>query len=484
MLNRRFHVRMMLTIVLLTLSDVLGLFFCVKDVIKSGPSMSILFGNEFALLFVCLASIIVRYILNTGDHQRGAAWEHRSIFLFYFEFIVDLLKLIIYSSFFGIVVTYYGVPLHIIRDLYMTVRSFIVRVRDIIRYRQATTNMNERYPEATPEELSATDHVCIICREEMLTARKLPCGHLFHFRCLRSWLERQQACPTCRRPILENSIGDTGNVPIENLHPPLENARGVPVEDELHNEQQQQAQRRRMVWRNGRWIHENEQTPQPLEGHRLVEENGEDEQQGERPALIFPHIPPASPFPPASPIATMGHIPGTVIPNPFGTIPIILIPPEQIAVVRPPRQVPPRPTARTPDPVGNAQRVPNRPHSASPLFSPASDDLESKELPIYKLTSDQLDQPILLEPLGGSSGFPATLEHTDQVLTSNVGTSANIRHPNNVIEPTDEIVLSRRKIKTRLKKELELLTKLQSDVATLTERIIIAIDKIEQDDAT
>lgn len=29
-------------------------------------------------------------------------------------------------------------------------------------------------------------------------ARKLPCGHLFHNSCLRSWLEQDTSCPTCR----------------------------------------------------------------------------------------------------------------------------------------------------------------------------------------------------------------------------------------------------------------------------------------------
>ena len=29
-----------------------------------------------------------------------------------------------------------------------------------------------------------------------MTPKKLPCGHIFHFQCLRSWLERQQSCPT------------------------------------------------------------------------------------------------------------------------------------------------------------------------------------------------------------------------------------------------------------------------------------------------
>ena len=29
-----------------------------------------------------------------------------------------------------------------------------------------------------------------------LTPKKLPCAHIFHFRCLKTWLERQQSCPT------------------------------------------------------------------------------------------------------------------------------------------------------------------------------------------------------------------------------------------------------------------------------------------------
>ena len=65
--------------------------------------------------------------------------------------------------------------------------------------------MNTLYPDATAEELAAADNVCIICREEMLAtaaSKKLPCNHIFHTRCLRSWFQRQQTCPTCRLNIL------------------------------------------------------------------------------------------------------------------------------------------------------------------------------------------------------------------------------------------------------------------------------------------
>lgn len=138
---------------------------------------------------------------------------------------------------------FYGMPIHIIRDVAMTIRSFYKRINDFIRYRQATRDMNARYADATADEISRED-VCIICREDMIpwrsqgedTARqpdaarnntvgrspmderlrpkKLPCGHILHFACLRSWLERQQNCPTCRAPVL--GIANVGSVSNQN----------------------------------------------------------------------------------------------------------------------------------------------------------------------------------------------------------------------------------------------------------------------------
>ncbi len=59
------------------------------------------------------------------------------------------------------------------------------------------------YPDATVEELASANNVCIICREEMAErCKKLPCNHIFHVACLRSWFQRQQTCPTCRMDVL------------------------------------------------------------------------------------------------------------------------------------------------------------------------------------------------------------------------------------------------------------------------------------------
>lgn len=71
--------------------------------------------------------------------------------------------------------------------------------------RRAIRNMNAFYPNATAQDIENSDNVCIICRENMLgngSCKKLPCNHIFHISCLRSWFQRQQTCPTCRMDVL------------------------------------------------------------------------------------------------------------------------------------------------------------------------------------------------------------------------------------------------------------------------------------------
>lgn len=127
--------------------------------------------------------------------------------------VKDMIKLGIYVAFFFMLLTFYGLPIHIMRDLFMTSRDFVKRLGALLRYRKAIQEMN-RYPDATEQELSRED-TCIICREEMrpwdpennpgaidrIRPKKLPCGHILHLGCLKSWLERQQVCPTCRSPV-------------------------------------------------------------------------------------------------------------------------------------------------------------------------------------------------------------------------------------------------------------------------------------------
>ncbi|KAJ0015087.1 hypothetical protein Pint_21089 [Pistacia integerrima] len=193
------HVRIVSFMGFLLLLDSLFLYSSVKFLIQTRQaSVSLFFSFEYMILATTTVSIFVKYIFYVSDMLMEGQWERKAVYTFYLELIRDLLHLSMYLCFFLVIFMNYGVPLHLIRELYETFRNFRIRVADYVRYRKITSNMNDRFPDATPEELNASDSTCIICREEMTTAKKLICGHLFHVHCLRSWLERQHTCPTCR----------------------------------------------------------------------------------------------------------------------------------------------------------------------------------------------------------------------------------------------------------------------------------------------
>ncbi|XP_040321707.1 E3 ubiquitin-protein ligase synoviolin isoform X2 [Herpailurus yagouaroundi] len=133
------------------------------------------------------------------------------------------IKVLLYMAFMTIMIKVHTFPLFAIRPMYLAMRQFKKAVTDAIMSRRAIRNMNTLYPDATPEELQATDNVCIICREEMVTgAKRLPCNHIFHTSCLRSWFQRQQTCPTCRMDVLRASL------PTQSPPPPEPADQGPP----------------------------------------------------------------------------------------------------------------------------------------------------------------------------------------------------------------------------------------------------------------
>ncbi|KAJ5371998.1 Zinc finger RING-type [Penicillium concentricum] len=261
---RLFHARLAVSLVLTVLFNSFMLRYCVQTVItQARPDMMVMFGFEFAILTILSSSTLLRYAIAlteisiTRQQIKAKMQERRDeIRIARVEAIREHARLGATSPLticltktistrwrltcpdgkrrvVGILLTFYGLPIHILRDVVVTIRSFARRIMDFLRYRNATRDMHQRYPDATAEEVSRED-VCIICREEMipvqpaqpqpaadaagepapqpaagsqrvpdrLRPKKLPCGHILHFSCLRSWLERQQNCPTCRRPVI------------------------------------------------------------------------------------------------------------------------------------------------------------------------------------------------------------------------------------------------------------------------------------------
>ncbi|TVY89603.1 ERAD-associated E3 ubiquitin-protein ligase [Lachnellula willkommii] len=318
---RLFHIRLSVSLTMSIIYDLWLMKYIINTVIQQArPNMMVMFLFEFAILTTCSLATGVRYgitlieirvqkkqtqerlverrrevreeraeILRQREVAAAAAaeggegteaapdtaplpseddvdemdietpgWEAKGQWVLTLDLISDFIRLAIYVTFFVILFMFYGLPIHIIRDVFMTARSFTKRLSAFLRYRRATNDMNQKYSDATAEDIQRED-TCIICREEMTPwavtnpqappagpgavpparpgghtvneqsrPKKLPCGHILHLGCLKRWLERQQACPTCRAPVVDppqeqapNGAANNGNPPGQGGQPPV-----------------------------------------------------------------------------------------------------------------------------------------------------------------------------------------------------------------------------------------------------------------------
>lgn len=148
------------------------------------------------------AGVLLKHFANPWRDQRAT-------FTFVIELQAQAAKFLFYVVFFAIVFTYYGMPINIFREVYVSFQQLRRRLIAFNNYRRLTNNMEKRFESVTDEEeLDRLGHTCIICRDQMDLlggCKKLPgCGHAFHTHCLREWLVQQQTCPTCRADIAAN----------------------------------------------------------------------------------------------------------------------------------------------------------------------------------------------------------------------------------------------------------------------------------------
>ncbi|KAF2349883.1 Zinc finger RING-type [Trinorchestia longiramus] len=208
-ITRLFHIRIASLLVLLSTIDILLVRHAYYSTMTMGATVQLVFGFEYAILLTVAYNIGVKYICHGIDLHRENPWENKAMYLLYTELFVGFIKVLLYMIFLVIMLRIHTFPLFIIRPMYLTMKAFKKALQDMLQSRRAIHNMNTLYPDATADELQQADNVCIICREEMVVnsgVKKLPCNHLFHALCLRSWFQRQQTCPTCRLDVLRPTL--------------------------------------------------------------------------------------------------------------------------------------------------------------------------------------------------------------------------------------------------------------------------------------
>ncbi|XP_074281856.1 E3 ubiquitin protein ligase RIN2-like [Silene latifolia] len=210
--------------------DFLWVWFCAA---VSGPLISstywLLFFEPLSIAFETLQAMVVHGFqlmdiwlhhsaAETSDSQRsklldstaGSLWEWKSNIVRNVGFLLDMMTLLMALGHYVLIWFLHGMTFHLVDALiFLNIRALLSavlkRVKGFIKLKIALGALHEALPDASSEEILAYDDECAICREPMAKAKRLPCKHLFHLACLRSWLDQGlnevYSCPTCRKPL-------------------------------------------------------------------------------------------------------------------------------------------------------------------------------------------------------------------------------------------------------------------------------------------
>ncbi|XP_018420377.1 PREDICTED: E3 ubiquitin-protein ligase AMFR isoform X1 [Nanorana parkeri] len=197
------HVRVLVLLnVMLMACCGLGVL-CVLAGYEHGMHTLAFMAAECLLVTTRTAHVVLRYVIHLWDLNHEGTWESKGTYVYYTDFVMELSHLSMDLM--------HHIHMLLFGNIWLSMASLVIfmqlrhlfhelqrRLRRHKNYLRVVGNMEAHFAVATPEELEANNDDCAICWDSMQAARKLPCGHLFHNSCLRSWLEQDTSCPTCR----------------------------------------------------------------------------------------------------------------------------------------------------------------------------------------------------------------------------------------------------------------------------------------------
>ncbi|KAJ2160137.1 hypothetical protein GGF46_002507 [Coemansia sp. RSA 552] len=169
-------------------------------------------GIEVLTILFDVGQTLLKYAAYAWDSDSTEAWEARSDAVLLGEFGTDICILVLTLVHYSHILVINGVTLNIVSVLvFFNIRSIasklLRKVRKLTAFCKAVESMRCQFPDASKDDIVRFNDRCSICREILVTAKKLPCDHLFHRSCLRSWLVRHLSCPTCRIALSTADVG-------------------------------------------------------------------------------------------------------------------------------------------------------------------------------------------------------------------------------------------------------------------------------------
>ena len=143
----------------------------------------------------------VKYVTNLFELVTYSHFESKATIFSVLEFVFTMAKTIIELLLINFIRKNFQLPIHLLAEYIETVANLIRTVRKFYSTISLIARINKweipssfllpllnhysRLPDVTPRDIIEIDSVCLICLHEIHSGKKIPCGHIFHYNCLK-----------------------------------------------------------------------------------------------------------------------------------------------------------------------------------------------------------------------------------------------------------------------------------------------------------
>ncbi|GMM28427.1 E3 ubiquitin-protein ligase [Martiniozyma asiatica (nom. inval.)] len=179
-------------------------------------SIMLVLAFEFFLIGSNLLKAFVKFLISVSElvyldrYPEEDMWDLKPWLIAISDLLLALVSVVMVPTVFIFFVTLGVMPVNLAGDMFFATLSFVKSISAIFRIYKSHKKLNDALTNPSIEELEGND-LCIVCRDDMgiessspnAVPKKLYCGHILHFGCLKSWLERSDLCPVCRKKVFE-----------------------------------------------------------------------------------------------------------------------------------------------------------------------------------------------------------------------------------------------------------------------------------------
>ena len=200
-----FYIRMAVFHILLIILD---FYLVTVENTKTYETLSILLHYEYILMGLFASKSLLVYLIQMHEKLfHSGSWENKVAILSFVEFLHNFTTLAVLIVEFAVLSTHSEVGIYFIDKSLRAVVNMWKFLSGYLESRKLLSKVS-LFPDATIEEIHNSNDKCIFCLDHLTEAKRINCGHLFHYKCLRSYFENSNSpkCPTCRADIDEKVI--------------------------------------------------------------------------------------------------------------------------------------------------------------------------------------------------------------------------------------------------------------------------------------